>query len=368
MNLVHLRSSGGFYGAENVIIQLASRQQDSSMRSLVGCITQADNPNELYQRCQSLSLSAQPMPCSGMFDRAAIAAIRTTLKEHQTDLLCCHDYKSSILGYVASIGLGIKRVSVNHLWDDIDFKLWLYQRVEGALYNFFDHVIAVSAPVARDVRPYLLNKKKLTVISNGIDIDNYHNYSGPRTLRGELGVKDDDYLIGLVGRLAPQKGHRDLIEAAAILAPQHPQIKYVFWGKGHLEDELRALTAHHKLDETIIFAGTADDMAQVYADVDLLAMPSLSEGLPMALLEAMSAELLVLATPVGDIEEVIKEGETGFLTTPQDPAMLAERIKTLFLLPASERARIAANARQYIINHFSADAMAAQYKTLFHEL
>ena len=291
MNLVHLRSSGGFYGAENVIIQLASRQQDSSMRSLVGCITQADNPNELYQRCQSLSLSAQPMPCSSMFDRAAIAAIRTTLKEHQTDLLCCHDYKSSILGYVASIGLGIKRVSVNHLWDDIDFKLWLYQRVEGVLYNFFDHVIAVSAPVARDVRPYLLNKKKLTVISNGIDIDNYHNYSGPRTLRGELGVKDDDYLIGLVGRLAPQKGHRDLIEAAAILAPQHPQIKYVFWGKGHLEDELRALTAHHKLDETIIFAGTADDMAQVYADVDLLAMPSLSEGLPMALLEAMSAEL-----------------------------------------------------------------------------
>ena len=76
----------------------------------------------------------------------------------------------------------------------------------------------------------------------------------------------------------------------------------------------------------------------------------------------------MLATPVGDIEEVINEGETGFLTTPQDPAMLAERIKTLFLLPASERARIAANARQYIINHFSADAMAAQYKTLFHEL
>ena len=368
MNLLHLRSSGGFYGAENVIIQLASRQTEAPVKSLVGCIQQPGPDNELLARCKSLGLAAQPVPCRGIFDREAIANIRNAIKTNQIDVLCTHDYKSSILGYVASIGLGIKRVSVNHLWDDIDFKLWLYQRAEGVLYNFFDHIIAVSAPVAKDVGTYLLNKRKLTVISNGIDTNTYYNFAGARTLRTTLGLTAHDMLIGVVGRLAPQKGHRDLIDAAAILAPKLPQVKYVFWGGGHLEDELRALVKHHGLEEQVIFAGTAEDMAEVYAEIDLLAMPSLSEGLPMALLEAMSAELLVLATPVGDIPEVIKDGDTGFLTPMQDSAALAQRIETLVNMPSVERERVAANARQFIIDHFSADAMAEKYRALLEEL
>lgn len=368
MNLLHLRSSGGFYGAENVIIQLATRQQDSPAHALVGCITTPGDDNALHQRCKSLGIPTVTLPCSGIFDRRAVAEIRATIKRAQTDVLCCHDYKSSILGYVASIGLGIKRIAVNHLWDDIDFKLWLYQRTEGLLYNGFDHIVAVSAPVAADVRPYLLNKKKLTVISNGIDTESYHNYTGPRSLRSRLGLAIDDLLIGVVGRLAPQKGHRDLIEAAAKLASKYPHLKYVFWGNGHLDGELRAIVASHKLDDRILFAGTAEDMAEVYADIDLLAMPSLSEGLPMALLEAMSAELLVLATPVGDIEQVIKEGETGFLTPAEDPETLAQRIATLAEMPQTERQRVAANARKFIIDHFSAEAMAARYEALLKTL
>ena len=263
----------------------------------MGCIQLPGDDNELLARCKSLDLAAQQLPCRGMFDRQTIAEIRRSIQEHQIDVLCTHDYKASIFGYIASIGLGIKRISVNHLWDYINVKLWLYQRTEGLLYNFFDHIIAVSAPVAKDVRPYLLNKSKLTVISNGIDTNTYHNFSGPRTLRSSLGLTPEDFLIGLVGRLAPQKGHRDLIEAAAALGSKLPRAKYVFWGGGHLEEELRELVSRHNLSDRIVFAGTAEDMAEVYAEIDLLAMPSLSEGLPMALLEAMSAELLVLATP-----------------------------------------------------------------------
>lgn len=368
MNILHLRSSGGFYGAENVIIQLASRQTEAPVKSLVGCIQLPGDDNELLARCKSLDLAAQQLPCRGMFDRQTIAEIRRSIQEHQIDVLCTHDYKASIFGYIASIGLGIKRISVNHLWDYINVKLWLYQRTEGLLYNFFDHIIAVSAPVAKDVRPYLLNKSKLTVISNGIDTNTYHNFSGPRTLRSSLGLTPEDFLIGLVGRLAPQKGHRDLIEAAAALGSKLPRAKYVFWGGGHLEEELRELVSRHNLSDRIVFAGTAEDMAEVYAEIDLLAMPSLSEGLPMALLEAMSAELLVLATPVGDIPEVIKEGDTGFLTPMQDPTQLAQRIETLVNMPSQERDQVAANARQFIIDHFSADAMAEKYKALLEKL
>jgi len=368
MNLLHLRSSGGFYGAENVIIQLASRQQGSDIRARVGCVTAPGTPNELLKRCESIGIDAQALTCRGVFDTKAVAEIRTLISDNQIDVMCCHDYKSSILGYVASIGLGIKRIAVNHLWDDIDFKLWVYQRLEGLLYNFFDHIVAVSTPVARDVGPYLLNRKKLTVISNGIDTDNYYNFSGPKTLRSELGLSADDIVVGVVGRLAPQKGHRDLIVAAAQLAGAHPQLKYVFWGNGHLENELRDLTAQHNLTDRVLFAGIAEDMAQVYAEIDLLAMPSLSEGLPMALLEAMTAQLLVLATPVGDIPEVIKDNETGFLTPVENPAQLAQRIASLIEMPQPERQRIAANARQFIIDHFSAEAMAAQYKTLLQKL
>lgn len=368
MNILHLRSSGGFYGAENVIIQLASRQSSDAVKAYVGCIQAPNAHNELFERCQSLGIDAQLLPCTGTLDRAALSSIRSSLKNNQIDVICCHDYKSAILGYAASIGLNLKRLAINHLWDFIDTKLWLYQRIEGILYNAFDHVVAVSAPVAKDVRPFLVNKSKLSVISNGVDTHAHYNYEGSRTLRACLGLSENDLVLGVVGRLASQKGHRYLIEAASKLVSKHKYLKLVFWGQGHLEGSLRELVAEHKLQDHVVFAGVAKDMAQVYNEIDILTMPSLSEGLPMAMLEAMSAEVLVLATPVGDIPEVITDGDTGFLTPAKNSQQLANDIEKLIAMPVEQRTRVAQSGREFIVDNLSADAMAENYAALLETL
>jgi glycosyltransferase involved in cell wall biosynthesis len=366
MKILHLRSAGGFYGAENVILHLASCRKDK-VDAAVAAFTDDTLTNELLQRCEAAGIPAVPVRCNGLFDQRAVKQLKDYLRDHQIDILHTHGYKSTLIGCMAARGLPVKKAATNHLWDYINPKLWLYQRLEGLTYNFYDQVIAVSQPVYEDTRPWLFNKNKLRVIPNGIDYDLYAcNGDGPR-VRAALKVPRDSALIGLVGRLSPQKGHIFLIEAAGQLLNHTDNFKVAFWGHGPLEAELKARVKRYRLKDHVIFAGVTDDMPSVYKAVDMLAMPSLSEGLPMTMLEAMAAGVPVLATPVGDIPKVIKDNITGFLLPTQNSDLLAAKIKALMDDPAQAR-EIGQKGRDFVKTNFSSRAMGEKYLEVYEEV
>lgn len=364
MKILHLRSSNGFYGAESVIVQTASQLPDVDLT--VGVIARDAHDNDLFKRCQAQRINAQIFACRGLIDRSSIRQIREYLQDNHIDILHTHDYKSTILGWWASKGLKIKRISTNHLWDDIDFKLWVYQRIEGILYNWFDRIIAVSDPVAKDIYPFLANKKKLSVISNGIDCDAFaDNHQGPQ-VRAALGIDPTDVIVGLIGRLSEQKGHVYLMEAGKELIKKYPQMKIVFWGEGHLKDSLVKSRDEFGLQDHVIFAGVASDMPAVYSAIDILAMPSLSEGLPMTLIEAMAAGVPVVVTPVGDVPKVIKEGETGFLVKLKDSDELARKIEVVIArIENGSIADIIKKARRLVEDKYSSRVMADKYLEIY---
>ncbi len=200
---------------------------------------------------------------------------------------------------------------------------WSVRRADAA-------VVACAQAVAPAVRP-----GKLTVIANGTP---------------DLGFREKRFhrrRIGIIGRISPEKGQVEFLRAAAILAREFPDAQFVICGApilpaGPYFDKVRELAGALPVQ----LLGWREDVGSVLAELDLLAMPSASEGMPRVLLEAFSAGVPVVAFPVGGIPEVIADGETGFLVPKKTPGALAARIRDIFLGGAAPLQRIAGNARR----------------------
>jgi glycosyltransferase involved in cell wall biosynthesis len=202
---------------------------------------------------------------------------------------------------------------------------------------------------ARDGRSGL----RTHVVPLGIDLE--------RFARGRAAL--DGRVVGNVARLAEQKGHRTLIEAAALVLERQPDVRFVVAGDGELRSELRALAA--PLGERFAFLGERDDVPDLLASFEVFAFPSRFEGLCLSVIEAQAAGVPVVATPVGGIRETVVEGRTGWLVPPDDPVALAERISWVLDHPDDAR-RVAEDARRGA-QRFSVEAMVERTLALYDE-
>ncbi len=190
------------------------------------------------------------------------------------------------------------------------------------------------------------------VVPLGIDLESF------RTARPAL--EKEGPLVGNVARLAEQKGHRFLIEAAPLVLERRPDARFVIVGDGELRAELEALAA----GLPITFTGARDDVPELLASFEVFAFPSLFEGLCLAVIEAQAAGVPVVATPVGGIRETVVPGETGLLVQPGDAAALAEGI--VWVLEHREEARrLAAEARRRALERYSVERMVDETLRLY---
>jgi sugar transferase (PEP-CTERM/EpsH1 system associated) len=209
---------------------------------------------------------------------------------------------------------------------------------------------------------------KIVTIYNGIPPLEFPPRDVARmTLRRRLDLPDDAVVVGTVARLHAIKGHAVLAHAIPRIVAQRPQAHFVWVGDGQERDNLARLVAELGVAAHVYFAGSQGDVPHWLAGMDLFMLPSLGEGVSVALLEAMAAELPVVATAVGGTPEVVVEGETGLLVPPRDPAALAEAIITLLRDPA-RMADMGRNGRQRVANQFSLEKMIQQTETLYEAL
>lgn len=221
---------------------------------------------------------------------------------------------------------------------------------------FADRIIAVSSNVAEVLKRSGYKRSIVTHVHNGIDLSNVNASRSPQTVRGTLGLADGAVVIGTTGRLSPVKGHEYLVRAARFIVEREPRARFVFVGTGPLKRELQALAVDLGVGGACRFVdpGTLD--ASVYdlmAAMDVFVLPSLSEGIPMALLEAMALERPVIATRVGGVPEMIVDRSNGLLVRPQDDRALASACLTL----ADDRqlaGTLARRGRQVVEQRFSA--------------
>lgn len=229
-------------------------------------------------------------------------------------------------------------------------------------------IVTVSESNAEYIRSVFGNvvADKLRVIPNGIDVSAFHAAKkGKREILTSLGITDyDDLIVTVVAGLNNQKGHEFLIRAIHSILQRIPNTYFLFVGEGHLRQHLEKMA--RTVSPRIVFTGFRNDIADILSVSDLFVLPSLFEGMPLSVLEAMAAGKAVVATAVDGTKEIVVHGETGLLVPPKDPVSLGNAICTL-LSDRPLRERFGLKGRARVREFFSADVMTEAYKALYKE-
>ena len=266
-----------------------------------------------------------------------------------------------IAGYLTGVPIVISSVRV------MGGEKKYFHYVERITSFMVDHYVTVSESVKR----YIIDKskisaEKISVIYNGVNIKSQDN-SYEQNPKMPFKIKDKDRILMTVGRLHKQKGHCYLIQAVSKVRKEFPKVKLLVTGEGEEENNLKKLVKSLDLMNEVIFAGLSSDIERILPMAELFILPSLWEGLPNALLEAMAAGKPVVATKVGGIPEIVVHGETGMLIPPRDTDALAAAIIDLLqnrlkAKDMGEAGRIRAGKR------FSIYKMIEKTENLYQEL
>ena len=364
MRVLHIISSCGMYGAEAVILNMSRMLNEGSHRSVVTAFLNSSNPNQqLHESASREGIESHLIPCNGRLDRGAIRRIRELAADMGADVVHAHGYKADLYVYFALRRSRIPLVSTCHTWYDVDAKDYFYGVVDRLTLRSYERIVAVS----EGVREYLVRARvraeKISMIRNGIDLRTFDHAS--EVVKDELGWGAYP-LVGLVGRLSIEKGVDIFLEAAALVLAELPDTKFVVAGDGPDRAKLDGLIDELGIGASVHMLGRRDDMAAVYASLDLMVSSSRREGLPMAILEAMASRVPLIATAVGGVPTVILDGRTGVLVPEVDAGMLAKGMVAL-LRDGALRERLGVAARQLVEDEFSAQRMTSDYLRVYED-
>jgi len=347
------------YGAESVILNLARGLRDAGHPCVLGVFANSLNPNlQLHQKAIEEEIPSHPFPCKGQFDPTVVRRIRDLAKETGADIIHTHGYKADVYTRLAMLDYGVPLVSTCHNWLDENWRTSLYGVVDRFVLRCFARVVAVSEEVRQRLLEAGVRQERIRIIPNGIDLRPFRVERGPDPADWSA---DRPAVVGMVGRLSAEKGVDLFLRAASQVTGAIPHARFVVVGDGPDREQLEALIDQLRLRPIVSMLGRRNDMPAQYASFDLLVSSSRKEGLPIAILEAMASGLPLVATAVGDVVNVVRNGETGILLpTGEDPGALASAIANL-LRDGEKRHRLGAAARQLIESQYSAERMSNEY-------
>ncbi len=267
----------------------------------------------------------------GRFDPRILGDLVALARERRARILHVHGYAAADFGRLAARRAGAALVLHEHFADP---RMPGYQALaDRLLSSYTDRAIAVSGST-RDflVRQRFVPAERVRLIWNGAPLDEFAPVAPDvaRALRRELGLGDDALVVGTIGRLSLQKGHRYLLDAVPHVAAQVPAARFLIVGDGDEADALRRQASALGVADRVVFAGHRKDGPAVLGAIDVLCISSIYEGTPLALFEAMAAGKAIVSTAVDGCREILEDGMTGLLVPPADPpALAAALVRTL---------------------------------------
>ncbi|MFA6130144.1 MAG: glycosyltransferase family 4 protein [Candidatus Omnitrophota bacterium] len=275
--------------------------------------------------------------------------LRKVIREYSIDLVHSNSRTTQVLGNLLSRYSAKPHIFTCHGF----FKPKLSRRMFPC---WGKAMIAISEQVKEHlISDFKLDEQKITVINNGIDVQSFGDNSSRQKLRDDLGIGEIP-LVGIVARLSDVKGHTYLLQAMQVVVKSFPLVKLLIIGEGKMKDTLVREADDLGIENNVIFLPQVGGTKNVLAAMDVFVMPSLQEGLGLALMEAMAQGLAVAGSAVGGIKTLIKNEYNGLLVEPANPAVLAE---ALIRLLSDERMRnnLGVNARKFIADNFSKEKM-----------
>lgn len=368
MKILQLISSSSLFGAEMVAIELSKGLKYLyNCQSIIGIIENRLRQNiEVMKKAKEKGLEVVIFKCAGKLDISTVIQIKKFIKKNGINLIHCHGYKSNFYGLISTKKY-IPSVTTNHNWLKNHWKLKIYCFLDGLWIRYFDRIVAVSNEIKKEMVKYRIPEKKIRIIDNGIDINRYNKKTETEKIKKELGFKDDERIVGTIGCLKKEKGYFYLLRAGKEIIDINKNVKFLIVGNGPLRNWLEDEADRLNIRKNIIFTGYRNDIPELLSAMDIFVLPSIREGLPIALLEAMASKTAVIATKVGAIPKVIQNEENGILLEPKDVNGLKDAIINL-LNDNNKMQKLALQGYEKVKREFSSEIMCKRYFNIYKEL
>ena len=345
-------------GAELHALNLSEQLQRRGHDVTVAC-----RPGRfIEERAHQMGLATVPITVRKQNDWHDYGALRRFLREKPIDVLHAHWSTDMIVPPFAGLRAHVPvRIMTRHMPYPFKNRLgtWLYSQL------LWTRLVTVSASVRETLLACGVAPDKIEVIHHGTNIEEFaRTTASPQSIRRGLGIPDDCLTVGIAGRIAPEKGHLVLLQAAALLGDRYP-LRYVIVGDGPSEAAVREAVRTLGLEDRVVFAGFRDDVNNVMAALDIMTLPSTwNEPCAAVVQQAMALSKPVVGTRAGGTPEMISENETGFLVPPSDAPALADAIARL-AGDAFLRKRMGAAGRERVGAYFSLSLMTDRIEALY---
>jgi len=364
--ICHLVVADGISGAENHLLKLVPNLNRKKYEVHFVVMTPRYQIYEEYlKRCQEVMVIFVPL--GGRMNPLNLVRLIRLFKRERYDLLHTHNSRADVYGILAGRMAGVKRLMASiHGYQRYDEINPLFKIRGWILRAFSDRIITISDALKDLIAENEgIDRKKMDTVYYGLEHLNLEE--GGETVRGEFHLDPDAPLLVDVGRLIPVKSHDTLIRALKRIVPSFPNLRLFIIGDGMLKGELKELVRTLELEDHVVFTGYREDVPRFMKEADLFVFPTLGEGFGLVLLEAMAFKKPIVATRVMSVPEIVEDGKSGLLVSPQNPEELADAI--LQLLSDKKRAEsFGKRGFEILSSKFSVGRMIGETERIYDQL
>jgi len=360
IKIAHIVFSLNVGGLEKLVVELAKRIDKDKFSTSVWCLT---GEGTLSKELSAIGIKVFYFNKKGGVDIRLPFRIARALKKEKIGIVHTHDSSANLYGSVAAKIAGTK-VIVNTEHGGIYFETRRKRLANRILCLLNDREICVSNNVKDDLRRMGLYNKKLVVIHNGIDFDRFNVSIGKSGIRKDFGLNSSDFIITTAGRLSGEKNQRLILDAARPVLEKIPEARFIIAGDGPLRNELQEYAGKLKIADKVVFLGERSDIPRILKMSDCFALSSNYESFGLTILEAMASGIPVIATDVGGVKEIVRDGETGVLIQKEDAGLLAQAVIKIKNDPGCS-GKIVTRAKEMVKNRYRIEKMVQDHEDLY---
>ena len=369
INILHLRDTHEIGGPGKTILETFRAIDASRFRMHLGVfLTRHEEASSPFlSAARGCGMPVHLIRGFNQFDPMLIWRVAELVKRLKIDIVSAHEVKSDVIAFLSSKIHRVPIVTTLHGWIFNSPKQRLFTELDKRIVRRFDRAIVVSEKMRADLAAAGVPSDRLRLLKNAIVVEKYRRSGQRGHLAALLGRPVSGPVVSSIGRLSAEKGHADLIDALGIAARQGRHVLTVLAGDGperqRLEQQVQALG----LQDWVCFPGYVSQPARILEETDLMVLPSHTEGMPNAVLEALVMDVPVLATRVGGTPEVVTDGVTGRLVDAHAPDALARHIVDFLDAPGPWK-QMAAAGREMVETHFNFQLRTRRLEQIYEEL
>ena len=351
--------------AKNLLEFCRTVQNRSDIQIAVATFDRGRGETDFTAAAEQAGVPVSLIPESSASDWRVIGRIGDLVAANNPDIVQTHAVKSHFLVYLSRLWRQRRWVAFHHGYTTTDTKDRLYSQLDRVSLRAASRVFTVSQAFKRQLLERGVNASRVDVVQNAVSLEWAERVRAldRQAIRARLGIAPDEKVLLAIGRMSIEKRHIDLLTAFRQMRGDNSRMRLILVGDGPERAFLQASAG-----DGLIFPGQIRDTSEYYAASDVMVLPSLTEGSPNVLLESMAIGIPLVATRVGGIPEIVSDGESALLVSPNDPAALAAAIREILEGDPDKRSRLIANARRAIETGHTletrAQALVERYKAL----